>query len=178
MSLALILGIGIPLLVVILLARYIYKTYNELTYRVIKVDKQSSNIDAHLKKKIDLIPALVEVVKGYAKHEKGTFQEVTSLRSQWGKTESKIDKVKTANQIESLLSKILLIQESYPQLKADKRFRDIQKSMSQVEKELVHERKHYNEKVRRYNTRVRLFPKNIVAKLFGFRERPFYSMEE
>lgn len=178
MSLGLILGIGIPSVIIIAIVFYIYKNYNEMTYFVIKVDKQASNIEAHLKKKIDLIPALVEVVKGYAKHEKRTFQEITNLRSQWTKEDSKTEKVKTANQIESLLSKLLVIQENYPQLKADKRFQDIQRNMREVEKELVRERKNYNEKVRRYNVRVRLFPRSIVAKMFKFEERPFYSREE
>jgi LemA protein len=174
----LITGIAIPSLIVLFLIRFIYKTYNELTYHLIKVDKQAGNIEAHLKKKIDLIPALVEVVKGYATHEKGTFQEITALRSQWGKAGTQESKIKTANQIDSLLSKLLVVQERYPQLKADKRFQDIQRNMKEVEKELVHERKWYNEKVRRYNTRVKLFPRNIIAKIFKFEEKAFYSKEE
>jgi len=86
-------------------------------------------------------------------------------------------KIKTANLLESALSKLLVVQERYPRLKADKNFRSIQKSISSVEKSILNERKYYNEVVRKYNVRVRLFPRNIVAKIFGFKEKGFYQRE-
>jgi LemA protein len=178
MNWGLVLGVGIPVIAVVGITRYVYRTYNELTWHLLKVDKQASNVEVHLKKRYDLIPALVEAVKGYAKHESGTFTEVTRLRSQWGASKSINEKVKNANALESALSKLLVVQERYPQLRANKNFQSLQKSMSHVEGELVHERKYYNEKVRAYNVRVRLFPRNIVAKLFGFKERDFFSLEE
>ncbi|MFH1827894.1 MAG: LemA family protein [Nanoarchaeota archaeon] len=165
-------------LVVIGLVRFVWKSYNDLIIKRINVEKQASHVEVHLKKKFDLIPAIVEAVKGYAKHEKGTLEEVTRLRSQWGKTTSKEDKIKTANMLESALSKLLIIQERYPKLKADRSFMNLQKSIGYVERELVHERKVYNKRVGWYNGQIQVFPKNIVAKLFGFQEKPFFSMKE
>ena len=177
MNWSLLLWILIPSVLVILVIRYLYRTYNELTYYLLKVEKKSSDIEAFLKKKFDLIPALADVVRGYAKHEKDTFKEITDLRSKWGKTLNFAKKIKTANQIDSILSRLLVIQERYPKLKADKRFKEIMKSLREVENELVKERKKYNEYVRKYNVRVKLFPKNIIATIFKFKERPFYSRE-
>lgn len=165
-------------IVVIGLIRFVWKSYNDLIIKRINVEKQSSHVEVHLKKKFDLIPAIVEAVKGYTKHEKGTLEEVTRLRSQWGKTTSPEDKVKTANMLESALSKLLLVQERYPQLKADRSFMNLQRNISGVERELVHERKVYNKRVGWYNGQIQIFPKNIVAKVFGFKEKPFFSMKE
>ncbi len=178
MNLGLILGIGIPAIVVLVGIRFIYRTYNELTWHLVKVDKIAGNLEAVLKKKFDMIPALVEVVKGYAKHESSTFTEVAKLRSQWGKAQNTNEKIKTANMLESALSKLLVVQERYPQLKANRNFQNIQKNISIVEAQVLNERKYYNEVVRRYNVRVKLFPRNIIAKMFGFSEKPFYSKEE
>ncbi len=177
MNWSLILGIGIPTIIILSFGRYIYRTYNELTYFQIQTEKQASNVEVHLKKKFDLIPALAEVVKGYAKHESSTFTDITKLRSQWGASKNIDEKIKTGNMLESMLSKLLVVQERYPQLKADKSFQNIQKSIGYVEKELTHERKLYNQRVKRYNVRLRLFPRNIIAKIFGFKEREFFSKE-
>ena len=177
MNWALALWIGIPTVIVLLLIRFIWRTYNELTWHLVKVDKIAGNLDAVLKKKFDMIPALVEVVKGYAKHESSTFTEVTRLRSQWGEAKDINEKIKTANMLESALSKLLIIQERYPQLKANRNFQSIQRSISSVEEQILNERKYYNEVVRRYDVRVKLFPRNIIAKIFGFKEREFFSNE-
>lgn len=167
----LIIGAG----VIVAVLYYLYKTYNELTWFGTKVDKIASNLDAVLQRKYDAIPALLNVVKGYAAHEGGTFKTVAGLRSQWAASSNAGDKIKAANQLEATLSKIISLQENYPRLKADKNFRDIQKSIGKAEAAVMNERKYYNEIVRRYNVRVRLFPRNLVAKLFGFTERPFFS---
>ena len=174
MNWGLILGIGIP---VVVIGGYVLKTYNQLVNLRIDVDRQVSHVQVHLKKKFDLIPALAEAVKGYASHEKGTFEEVTRLRSQWGSAQNTDEKMKTANMLEGALSKLLIVQERYPKLKADRSFQNIMKSIGWVERELVHERKVYNQRVKSYNVRLRLFPKNIVAKTFHFQEKPFYNRE-
>ena len=178
MNWQLILWIGILAIAVLLLIRFIWRTYNELTWHLVKVDKIAGNLDAVLKKKFDMIPALLEVVKGYAKHESSTFTEVTKLRSQWGEAKNINEKIKTANMLESALSKLLIVQERYPQLKANRNFQSIQRSIGSVEAQILNERKYYNEVVRRYNVRVKLFPRNIIAKTFGFGEREFFSNEE
>jgi len=164
-------------IVLLIVVRYTYKTYNLLIYHKLQVDKQASNIDVHLKKRFDLIPQLVQIVKGYTKHEKSTFKEVTELRSQWAASRSSNTKMKTANMLEAALSKLLVIQEQYPKLKANKSFLSIQKSLSKVESELVHERKMYNQKVKEFNINLQLFPKNIVGKVFRFKQKPFFSFE-
>jgi len=117
-------------------------------------------------------------VKGYAKHESSIFTDVARLRSQWGETKNVNSKLKTANLLESALSKLLVIQERYPQLKANRNFQSIQRSIGAVESQVLNDRKYYNEVVRRYNVRVMLFPRNAIAKMFGFNEREFYSNGE
>ena len=170
--------IGAIAVVVIWILSYIYKTYNLFIKLRMNVERQASHIQAHLKKKFDLIPALTEVVKGYAKHEKGLLTDVTKLRSKWGAAKNLNEKMKTANMLESALSKLLIVHERYPQIKADRSFNNIQKSISHVERELLHERKVYNKRVSWYNQRIQEFPSNIIAKLFRFEEREFFSMEK
>src|SRR3989338_7262168 len=121
--------IGILGAVIIGLGVFVWRTYNDLIIKRINVERQASHVEVHLKKKFDMIPAIVEAVKGYAGHEKGTLEEVTRLRSQWGKTTSSEEKIKTANMLESALSKLLIIQERYPKLKADRSFMNLQKSI-------------------------------------------------
>lgn len=156
--------------------RFLLKNYNNLTYYELQAEKQFSNIEILLKKKLDLIPALMDIVKDYGKHEKGTLEEVTKMRSQWGSNKNNKEvNVKKANMLEGTLSKLLNIQEKYPELKADKRFQDIQNSISEVEIELVSERKLYNEKVEKYNLKLKLFPNNIANKFLKFEEKEFFT---
>ena len=169
-------AIGIGGMVII--GVFVWKTYNDFIIKRINVERQASHVEVHLKKKFDMIPAIVEAVKGYSGHEKGTLEEVTRLRSQWGKITSSEEKIKTANMLESALSKLLIVQERYPQLKANRNFMDLQKSIGYVERELVHERKVYNKRVSWYNGTIQLFPKNLIAKLFSFQEKQFFSMKD
>lgn len=178
MSWVLILSIGIPAFILLYLIYYIYRTYNLLVNLKINTERQTAHIQAHLKKKFDLIPALSEIVKGYSKHEKGTYEEVTKLRSQWGNAKTSNEKVKTANMLEGALSKLLVVQERYPKLKADRSFQNIMKSIGHVERELLKERKLYNRRVSSYNVKLQEFPSNLIARMFGFKEKEFYNVEE
>ncbi len=178
MNINMIIGIGIPIILIVIIFTYIYRTYNRLVNLRINVERQTSHVQAHLKKKFDLIPALAEVVKGYANHEKSTFEEVTRLRSQWGAAKETDEKIRTANQLETVFSKLLLVQERYPKLKADRNFQSIMKSIGFVERELVHERKVYNKRVSWYNVKLQEFPSNIIARRCGFKEKQFYQLEE
>lgn len=178
MNWILILGIGIPSLIVIYFMSYVYRTYNLLINLKINTERQTAHIQAHLKKKFDLIPALSEIVRGYAGHEKGTFEEVTRLRSQWGNAKSSEEKIKTANILEGALSKLLVVQERYPKLKADRSFQNIMKNIGYVERELLRERKLYNRRVSSYNVKLQEFPSKVIAKMFGFNEKEFYNGEE
>lgn len=167
----------IPVLIIIAILVYVYETYNELIKHKISVEKQASDILVHLKRKYDLIPALVNTVKGYATHEKGTLEEVTNLRSQWRNVEVIDEKLKTSNMLEAALSKLLLVQEQYPDLKADDNFMDLQEQLTFVEGSLAKSRIEYNHSVKDYNTIIKLFPKIIIAKLFKFKEKPFFSID-
>ena len=169
--------ISVGVIIVIWIFTYFLKTYNRFIKLKLDVERQTSHVQAHLKKKFDLIPALTEVVKGYSKHEKGLLTEVTELRSQWGAAKNLDDKMKTSNMLESALSKLLVVQERYPQIKADKSFNDIQRSIEYVERELLHERKVYNKRVSWYNQKVQEFPSNIIAKMFGFGQKEFFSRD-
>jgi LemA protein len=175
MDLILILIVGIVAIFFIVIIINLIRTYNRLIKLNIDVDRQLSHVQVHLKKKFDMIPALTEAVKGYAKHEAGTLKEVTGLRSQWGEARTPESKVKAANQLEAVLSKLMVIQERYPRLKADRSFQHIMHEIGYVERELTLERKVYNKRVSWYNLQVKQFPSNIIAGMFGFKERSFYQ---
>jgi LemA protein len=128
-----------------------------------------AQVETVLQRRFDLIPNLVATVKGYAEHESGTLEEVTRLRSQWGAAKTVDEKARTASELEGTLSRLLLVTENYPQLKADQNFRDLQVELSGTENRVSVERQRYNEVVRDYNTAVRQFPASLVASLRGFK---------
>lgn len=128
-----------------------------------------SQVETVLQRRFDLIPNLVNTVKGYAEHESGVLEEVTRLRSQWGAAKTVAEKTETASALEGTLSRLLLVTENYPQLKADQNFRDLQVELEGTENRVAVERQRYNEIVRDYNTAVRQFPGSIVASLRGFK---------
>lgn len=131
--------------------------------------KQSwAQVETVLQRRFDLIPNLVATVKGYAEHEAGVLEEVTRLRSQWGEAKTVEEKAETASALEGTLSRLLLVAENYPQLKADQNFINLQHELAGTENRVAVERGRYNETVRTYNTAVRQFPTSIVANLRGF----------
>lgn len=121
-----------------------------------------------LQRRYDLIPNLVNTVKGYAEHEKGLFEEVARLRSQWAAARSVDEKVEAAGQLEGRIGRLLLVAEQYPQLKANESFRDLQHELAGTENRIAVERQRYNEAVRAYNVAVRQFPGSLVAAYRGF----------
>lgn len=165
-------------LAIIIVLIYLVRTYNLLINLKLNAERQASHIDVHLKKRYDLIPALVEVVKGYAKHEKETIEEVTKLRTDWTRKQTIDEKVRVANRLDAAISRLLLIQENYPTLKANTSFLNIQRNLSHIENELVHERKVYNKRVSWYNLRLQQVPACFVAKIFGFKEKTFFTMRD
>jgi LemA protein len=128
-----------------------------------------AQVETVLQRRFDLIPNLVNTVKGYATHEADVLEEVTKLRSQWGAAQSVDDKARIASQLEGTLSRLLLVSENYPQLKADQSFRDLQVELAGTENRVSVERQRYNEAVRDYNMSVRQFPASLVASLRGFK---------
>jgi LemA protein len=127
-----------------------------------------AQVETVLQRRFDLIPNLVATVKGYAEHEKEILEEVTRLRSQWGQAKTVDEKAQVGSQLEGVLSRLLVVSENYPDLKANQNFRDLQVELSGTENRVAVERQRYNEVVRTYNTAVRQFPTSLVASLRGF----------
>jgi LemA protein len=141
-----------------------------------KVKEAFSTMDVYLKKRYDLIPNLVDIVKGYAKHETDTLQEVTKMRvnAQKGDLNTAIDsEVKIGDALQSLL----VVVEKYPDLKANTNFLDLQERLSKMEEEIAFSRRYYNGSVREYNNKCQMFPFNLIAGVFGFKALPMYQVE-
>jgi LemA protein len=128
-----------------------------------------AQVETVLQRRFDLIPNLVNTVKGYAEHEKDTLEEITKLRSQWGAAKTVDEKAQSASALEGALSRLLIVSENYPNLKADQSFRDLQVELAGTENRIAVERQRYNETVRDYNTAVRQFPASLVASLRGIK---------
>ena len=166
-------GIGILIAILIL---FVWHTYNSLVQLRNKVKEAFSTMDVYLKKRYDLIPNLVDIVKGYAKHETDTLQEVTKMRvnAQKGDLNTAIDsEVKIGDALQSLL----VVVEKYPDLKANTNFLDLQERLSKMEEEIAFSRRYYNGSVREYNNKCQMFPFNLIAGVFGFKALPMYQVE-
>ncbi|MBQ6546713.1 MAG: LemA family protein [Bacilli bacterium] len=165
--------------IVILLLVYIFVTINSFVKLKNQVKEAFATMDVYLKKRWDLIPNIVETVKGYAKHEKDTLEDIAKLRNQIYDNLDNSEKIDTNKQVAPQISKLIALAEAYPELKADKNFRDLSNQLSQVEDEIAHSRKYYNATVRVYNNKVQMIPSNIIAHLLGYKaEKMFEAKEE
>lgn len=156
----------IGLLVVILI--YVSITYNGLIKSNNLVKEAFSTMDVYLKKRWDLIPNLVEVVKAYAKHEKETIEKITTLRKNTYESMSIDKKINVNEELTQDLSKIMIISENYPDLKSSQNFIELSHELTEIEDEIANSRKYYNGTVRIFNNKVQMFPSNLVARIFGF----------
>ena len=137
-----------------------------------------ANVETVLQRRYDLIPNLVNTVKGYAAHEKGVLEEITRLRSQWGESKTVEQKAETANQMESALSRLMVVVEQYPDLKANQNFLALQDELAGTENRISVERRRYNDAVKQYNVAIRRFPGSFFAGIFGFDKRvPFEAAD-
>lgn len=152
--------------------------YNRLVHRRNLVSEGWSGMDVQLKRRHDLIPGLVEIVKGYASHEQETLEEVTRLRQVSQITSDIGEKGAVESGITADIKKIFALVESYPDLKADQNFRNLQTALTETEENLQYARRYYNGTVRDLNVLVQSFPTNLVAKLFGFKEAGFFEIED
>ena len=132
-------------------------------------------MDVYLKKRWDLIPNIVETVKGYAKHEKETLEKVISLRNSAYENMSDEEKIKANEQLTSGINKIMALAEAYPDLKANENFKDLSNQLTKVEEDIANSRKYYNGVVRIYNDKVKMFPSNIFAGLFGYKAKKMFE---
>ncbi len=153
---------------IILLLLYVLVTYNGLIKSNNLVKEAFSTMDVYLKKRWDLIPNLVEVVKGYAKHEKETIEKVTSLRTNTYESMTLDKKININEQLTQGLSRIMAISENYPDLKASQNFMELSHDLTKIEDEIANSRKYYNGTVRVFNNKIQMFPSNIIANMFGF----------
>lgn len=162
--------------VLVVLAVLVLFTYNNLVQLRNKVKEAFSTMDVYLKKRYDLIPSLVEIVKGYAKHETDTLQEVTQMRvnAQKGDLDTAID---SEIRIGDALKSIFLVVEKYPDLKANTNFLDLQERLSKMEEEIAFSRRYYNGSVREFNNKCQMFPFNLIAGVFGFKALPMYQVD-
>ena len=177
MVLDLIIGIIVIVIIVILLA-VIISTYNGLVGARNKVKNTWSQIDVQLKRRIDLIPNLVETVKGYASHEKGVFTEITEARSGLMNATTVKDVETANNQLTTALKSLFAVAENYPDLKASDNFKDLQNKLSETEDKIAYSRQFYNDTVLMYNNKCQMFPSNIFASLFNFNEADFFQANE
>lgn len=156
----------------------LFTTYNSFVRLNNKVEEAFSTMDVYLKKRWDLIPNIVETVKGYAKHEKSTLEEVISLRNASYDKMNTNDKVDINNKLSANLGKLIAIAENYPDLKANENFKDLSRELSKVEEDIANARKYYNGTVRMFNDKVQIFPSNIIAGIFGYKAKAMFEAND
>ena len=166
----------IVIVVIILIA--LFFTYNSFIRLNNKVKESFATMDVYLKKRWDLIPNIVETVKGYAKHEEDTFTEVINMRNSVYDNMTDDEKIKTNEKLSSDICKIMALVEAYPDLKASESFKDLSKQLSQIEEDIANSRKYYNATVRDFNNKVEMFPSNIIAKIFGYKSKNMFEANE
>jgi len=157
---------------------YLVAQYNGFIVLKTRIQEALSGIDVQLKRRADLIPNLVETVKGYAKHEKSVFTEVTKARASLMKAGSLEDKAKANDQLTGALKSLFAVAEAYPQLQANGNFQELQRQLEDTEDKVAYSRQFYNANVLDFNTKVQMFPGNIIASMFGFKAFEFFAATE
>jgi LemA protein len=171
--------LGIIALVIVLVIGSLVGSRNRFVALEEGVDAQWANVETVLQRRFDLIPNLVNTVKGYAAHEEGLLTRVTELRSQWAAAKTTDQKIGIANELQGTLGRLMLVAENYPDLKANQNFLALQDELAGTENRIAVERRRYNESVQAYNTAIRKFPGVLWAGIFGFERRmPFESAPE
>lgn len=161
--------------IVAFIALYFWSLYNSLVNLKTRIEEAWSAIDVQLKRRADLIPNLVETVKGYAKHEKTVFSEVTKARSALMGARSLDTKAQASDMLTSALGKLFAVAENYPQLKANETFVQLQKELSDTEDKVAYSRQYYNSVVNDYNIKIRTFPNTLFNEPLGFHEKDFFG---
>ncbi len=167
--------IYIVVAVIVIILVYAIILFNSFSSLNNKVKEAFSTMDVYLKKRWDLVPNLVEVVKSYAKHEKDTLEEITKLRGNIYDDMSNDEKIKTNLKLNRDIDKIMLLVEAYPDLQASDNFKDLSDKLVKIEDDIANSRKYYNGTVRIFNNKVEMFPNNIFAKIFGYKSKPMFE---
>lgn len=167
--------IGIVSLILIVILVYVFIQYNSLVKSNNLVKEAFSTMDVYLKKRWDLVPNLVESVKGYAGYEKEIFSEITKLRTNSYDEMTTNNKINMNEQLTQEILKVMAISENYPELKASDNFSQLSKDLTKIEDDIANSRKYYNGTVRILNNQIQMFPSNIVAKIFGFKQANMFE---
>jgi LemA protein len=168
--------VGIIILIIVIPYSYIKGTYNSLVTMDESVKGAWAQVENQLQRRYDLIPNYVETVKGYAAHEKEVFVKVTEARSKVAGAGNIDEKIQANNQLSSALSRLLVVVERYPELKANTNFIRLQDELAGTENRIAVERRRFNETVKVYNIKIRTFPTNIIARMFGFEKATFFEV--
>ena len=167
----------IILAIVVIIAIVLVVIYNQLVTLRQRVQNAWSQIDVQLQRRFDLIPNLVETVKGYMTHEQETLTKVTDLRSSWADAKTVKQKAELEGQLTDTLKTIMAVAENYPNLKADQSFNNLQAELSDTENKISYSRQFYNDTVTMYNTKLETFPSNLVAGMFGFKASTLFNVD-
>ncbi len=172
------LALWVVLGLIVLVLLYGVFTYNRFVRLRVRTENAWSQIDVQLRRRYDLIPNLVEAVKGYAAHEREVFEEVTRARAQAETASGVKDQAQAENQLTAGIRRLIAVAENYPQLKANENFLALQEELTGTESKIAFARQFYNDQVQSLNTLIQSFPSRIVASLGGFRPREFFDIEE
>jgi LemA protein len=165
------------LVVAVVIIVFLIAIYNGLVQLRVRADSSWSDIDVQLKRRHDLIPNLVETVKGYAAHEKGTFEDIAKFRSMAMQATTPADRGAAEGQLTTALKSLFAVAENYPQLRASEQFTSLQAALQEVEGSIQNARRYYNAVIRDYNTKLQSFPTNILGGMFGFQQKQFFQLD-
>lgn len=168
----------IIIIVAIIIVLFVWITYNSLATGKVRIKEALSGIDVQLKRRVDLVPNLIETVKGYAKHEKELLENVTKARSSLMHASSTHEKAVSDNMLSSALKSLIGISEAYPDLKASKNFLQLQEELSDIEAKIAYARQFFNTNVSSYNSTLVNFPGSIIGNMFGFKQEEFFETSE
>lgn len=168
----------IIILIILAIVVFVWMLYNSLVTAKMRVKEAFSQIDIQLKRRTDLIPNLIETVKGYAKHEKGVFEEVTKARSALIGAKSVEKKAEANNMLTEALKSVFAVAEAYPTLRASENFKQLQDELSDTENKIAYSRQFYNSNVLDFNTKIAVFPNMLIANMFHFTAEQFFAATE
>lgn len=165
---------GVILIVIVIIIIYVLATYNKFISQKNKIKQAEAGIDVYLTQRFDLIPNLVECVKGYMKYEQETLEKITKMRNEYMKTKN----LKEGGELNDECNRIMAISENYPELKANEQFLNLQKNLTKIESQLQAARRIYNSEINIYNNKVQMFPSNIIASMLGLKKEEFFEADE
>jgi LemA protein len=168
----------ILIIAIVIIALFVWSTYNALVTGKVRIKEAFSGIDVQLKRRVDLVPNLVSTVKGYAKHEKDLFENVTKARASLMDAKGAAEKAKSDNMLSDALKSLIAVSESYPDLKASENFLNLQEELSDIEAKIAYSRQFFNTNVSSYNTTLVNFPGSIIGNMFGFKQEEFFGATE